>query len=701
VVGNTADGDGGGLQICYGPITNCTIVANAAGNAGGGLESCYNSITNCILWGNTATNGAQLHDSDTPTYSCVQNWTAGGTGNTNDNPLFYDTSAPNPNDWDLHLLTGSPCIDTGTNSPPDGLPATDIEGNTRPMDGNNSGSFIADMGAYESYPPIEPRIGLSSSSFKFIASEGQANPNNQILTIHNAGTGTLNWTISETCGWLSVNPKTGSSIGEFDNVTLSVDVTGLIHGYYNCLLTVSDPAAQNSPKTVTVSLAVNSYLYVPDQYSPIQAAIDTSINGDTIIVEPGTYIENINFLGKNIVLTSASPTVPGTLKRTIIDGNNSGPVVTFAGSETSACRLTGFTITNGSTSGNGGGINGNSTQAAITNCMIVGNTANYGGGLYKCNGTITNCTFTDNTANLGGGIYNDSSSPTVTNCILWANSDTQIYNNGTSSPVVTYCDVQAGYPGTGNIDADPLFVNPAKGIYYLNQTNAGQTVNSPCINTGSNTANNIGMNTCTTRTDGLTDAGIVDMGYHYPAFSVSNFNIADIDHSGHVDLLDFAVLYSQWLDIPGTPSADIAPPGGDGFVDMQDLLVLADNWLILIADFDESGYVDLVDFAILYSQWLNVPSVPSADIAPPGGNGFVDMQDLFVLIDNWLDDNSPFNIADLDKSNRVDLIDFAILYSQWLDTPGIPSADIAPPGGDNFVDMQDLLVLAENWLLLK
>lgn len=57
-------------------------------------------------------------------------------------------------------------------------------------------------------------------------------------------------------------------------------------------------------------------------------------------------------------------------------------------------------------------------------------------------------------------------------------------------------------------------------------------------------------------------------------------NIADITHNGAVGLEDFAVLAAQWGGTPGTPSADIAPPGGDGVVDMLDLLMLAENWLM-------------------------------------------------------------------------------------------------------------------------
>ena len=93
------------------------------------------------------------------------------------------------------------------------------------------------------------------------------------------------------------------------------------------------------------------------------------------------------------------------------------------------------------------------------------------------NAIVTNCTFSDNS---GGGMYNYNSSPVVTNCILW-NDSGEIFNAGTSAPVVTCCDIQGGYSGEGNIDADPLFVNPLADDYHLQP-------GSPGIDTGNNGA---------------------------------------------------------------------------------------------------------------------------------------------------------------------------------------------------------------------
>jgi hypothetical protein len=74
----------------------------------------------------------------------------------------------------------------------------------------------------------------------------------------------------------------------------------------------------------------------------------------------------------------------------------------------------------------------------------------------------------------------NSSTSIVTNSILWGDSPDEIYNLS-SSPTVTYSDIQGSYTGTGNIDADPLFVDVGNGDLHLQQ-------GSPCIDAGDNSA---------------------------------------------------------------------------------------------------------------------------------------------------------------------------------------------------------------------
>jgi len=88
-------------------------------------------------------------------------------------------------------------------------------------------------------------------------------------------------------------------------------------------------------------------LHVPAAYPTIQSAIAAASEGDSVIVAPGTYVENINFLGKAITVQSSDPGDPAVVQATIIDGNG-GVCVTFKTREKKRSVLKGFTITNGS-----------------------------------------------------------------------------------------------------------------------------------------------------------------------------------------------------------------------------------------------------------------------------------------------------------------------------------------------------------------
>jgi parallel beta-helix repeat protein len=292
-----------------------------------------------------------------------------------------------------------------------------------------------------------------------------------------------------------------------------------------------------------------------NKYDHLRHAINEANQGDQIVLSEGIYHENVNFNGKNITLSSVDPDNPAVVAGTMLAGNASGadPVVTFASGEDTSCVLTGFTI-----SGPQAAIRCSGASPVISGCRIENNGSN-GIELHEgSNPTIINCEIS---ANAGTGIemqakpsgrmvlYNrpiisncviagnlhhgiSGGIPTITNCTIAANTGFGIsnsnpavmnsiiyYNNaGTDTAqiegnagMVSYCDVQNGWPGQGNIDAVPCFAEPGywslggtlddvsddylvPGDYHL-RSQAGRwhtgsrswvldVLTSPCIDTG-------------------------------------------------------------------------------------------------------------------------------------------------------------------------------------------------------------------------
>ncbi len=140
---------------------------------------------------------------------------------------------------------------------------------------------------------------------------------------------------------------------------------------------------------------------------------------------------------------------------------------------------------NNSTAAGGGGINCWESGPTISGNSISSNSAaSYGGGIHcggNSNPTIIGSTIAGNSADGGGGgIYCNESDLTITNTILWENRapvGPEIYLFGGGSPIVTYCDVQGGWEGEGNLDADPIFVGRERDDFHLRW-------HSPCIDAG-------------------------------------------------------------------------------------------------------------------------------------------------------------------------------------------------------------------------
>ncbi|MCK4311888.1 MAG: right-handed parallel beta-helix repeat-containing protein [Candidatus Cloacimonetes bacterium] len=189
--------------------------------------------------------------------------------------------------------------------------------------------------------------------------------------------------------------------------------------------------------TFFVSIISATIINVPDDQPTIQAGINVSVDGDTVLVQPGNYVENINYNGKNITVASLFLTTQDTtyISQTIIDGDSIASVVTFQSGEDSTAFLNGFTITNGYSVKGGGIYCVNNSSPVLDNITVTNNNAsgglwNYGGGIY-CNNsspsldnvTIAGNSVSSNERNFGGGLCcANNSFPNLDNVTITGNS---------------------------------------------------------------------------------------------------------------------------------------------------------------------------------------------------------------------------------------------------------------------------------------
>ncbi|MCF7920273.1 MAG: DUF1565 domain-containing protein [Candidatus Cloacimonetes bacterium] len=164
------------------------------------------------------------------------------------------------------------------------------------------------------------------------------------------------------------------------------------------------------------SVLVAVTYYVPSDYPTIQSGIDNMVNNDVLLVSPGIYYENIDYLSKMITVASLYYTTQDTsyISQTIIDGSNITSVVTISDVESGIPILSGFTLQNGRAY-KGGGVNCYNSDVTLSHLNIQNNMAT---------GTIS--------WDMGGGIYCENSSPVL--------SFLQIANNFGERGGGLYCE---------------------------------------------------------------------------------------------------------------------------------------------------------------------------------------------------------------------------------------------------------------------
>jgi hypothetical protein len=267
------------------------------------------------------------------------------------------------------------------------------------------------------------------------------------------------------------------------------------------------------------------------------------------------------------------------------------------------CRFLGNRATNGVC----GAMENTNSSPTLVNCIFSGNQSTYdGGALANYQGSentkVINCTFGGNVAGtVGGAISMDSTALTLTNAILWGNSDSDGSTQDSQltifsgTPGVNDCIVQGwtgSLGGTGNSGSDPLFVDAAGADATAGTTDDNLRLGSrsPAIATGDTAALppdtadlNANANTAEATPLDLDGGlrvvhGIVDMGAY-------EFIPGDFDRDGDVDLADFGY-FQGCFNGPNRPYA--TTPCAD-------------------ADFDADEDADLVDFG-RFQGCFNVPN---------------------------------------------------------------------------------------------
>ncbi len=305
--------------------------------------------------------------------------------------------------------------------------------------------------------------------------------------------------------------------------------------------------------TTVVLLSTSAYagtIRVPKEMPSIMSAVNSASDGDTILVSPGIYTENLNFRGKAITIESTSGRAA-----TIIDAQGNGSCVLFTTGETNKSVLKGFTLTGGSG-------------------LVHEDGGQYGGGifLYGASPTIIDCAIVNNHAEWGGGIHNLGSSPIITNCFFEGN--TAVYNGGAmrshelSEPTITNCTFTNNIAQFGG--ALDFALDSIPTIDDCDISGNGAHIRGGAIYVG-----------CDCSSPNITNTTIC---WNVPEHIVGGWNDnggndqcnvceADITRDGRVDVMDVLDVIDSWG--PGACVQDIT---GEGGVDVNDLLIIVSAW---------------------------------------------------------------------------------------------------------------------------
>ncbi len=299
--------------------------------------------------------------------------------------------------------------------------------------------------------------------------------------------------------------------------------------------------------------------------------------GNPIIISSTFIQNNSGSMGGGMFNLRASPTISGCL----FTQNTSNKGAGMRNYINSHAIVTNSVFKENHAGEEGGGMdNRKNSNPIVTGCVFEGNTAASGGGgmhnyvgraVATGNPTIINCLFFLNSAPSGSAMRNNDpdpmirtstfannqggaairsrrgSSPNLENSIVFGNGGGSLSGDATSSPVVSYSDIEGGFPGTGNLNLDPLFVDPANDDYHL-------AASSPCIDAG---FNDPGLPTTDLDGGPRIVGGTVDMGA-YEAGTCPPEEALDSDGDG------YSICSGDCNDEDANVSPAVAENCGDG-----------------------------------------------------------------------------------------------------------------------------------------
>jgi hypothetical protein len=417
LVGNSAGGDGGGAFV--GTLNNCTLTGNSAVGSGGGASgsygcyefSCFTNrvvLNNCILYFNSAPVGPNFNSYSQLSYCDTTPLPSDGIGNISLDPQLASAS---------HLSAASPCRATGNTAYAAG---TDIDGEAwgNPpsigCDEYHAGALTGTL-----------TIGITPSFTNVVVGYPV-----EFTALIQGRTTSNSWDFGDgiTATNLPYTSHAWMTLGDYavilraynESLPGGINTTVMVHVVAQPIHYVAADSGNPVPPYVSWATAATN----------IQDAVDAAtLPGSLVLVTNGIYgaggfpESTYRVSVVNSVLLSS---VNGP-QFTVVDGGSEVGCVYLGG----GAFLSGFTLTNG-VSDSGGGVFCGSTSVVVSNCVLTGNSASYGGGAYG--GTLNNCILTGNSAGYYGGGARES---TLTNCTLNGNQASS--GGGISGGILVNC----------------------------------------------------------------------------------------------------------------------------------------------------------------------------------------------------------------------------------------------------------------------